>query len=203
MTPDDTIDARHHLHGSWRRFTLAAAPPHAAPDRPVVLQRAGDGALAIPAKRSGEWLYAVVSRQDAWACGRSWFVTPEGYVFRNTTVRSAGKRKNLQHYLHREVMALALGVTVGFEPSTTVDHQNRRPLDNRRENLRRATKSEQTRNQTRHLCRDVGVTWDDARGRWVARIKHQGREIFIGRFENAKAAIQARRRKARALGLAG
>ncbi len=185
--------------GTWSVAHRAPAllAKRVRPDRPLVLRRHGDGALALPALRQDEWFYAVVSHEDDWACAWNWFVAKNGYVQRNHNKRT--------EYLHRLVMVrvlypeefdaagIALGdVELAMESTTTVDHRNRNQLDSTRRNLRMLTQSDQNRNQGRNDRDDVGVTWDAARGRWMAIVKHLGRDHFVGRFRSRHAAIARR-----------
>jgi hypothetical protein len=101
-------------------------------------------------------------------------------------VYSNGRRRRIT--MHSAI----LSVPDGFQ----VDHRNRNKLDNRRENLRPATGSQ---NQANRDCRSRlsgfhGVTAD--RGRWKAHIQVGGRHYNLGRFNSA--ADAARRRDAAA-----
>lgn len=78
-----------------------------------------------------------------------------------------------------------------------LDHQNLDQLDNRPLNIRAATPSQNATNKG--LRRDnttgyKGVVWD--RGRFVARITHEGKELHLGRFVTAEAAFAAYREAA-------
>jgi AP2 domain len=74
------------------------------------------------------------------------------------------------------------------------DHRNRDTLDNRRQNLRKATHAENIRNRQRQKNNTSGfkgVTWDEYWGKWRVRIGYAGRRIHIGRFQSAKEAAHA------------
>lgn len=217
--------------GSWSPATTAARPKIVREGRPSVLVRDEDAAVAIPAYLRGVWLYTVVSGEDAWACAFNWYVTAEGYVQRNRPKRpdesgrhveagaeerraskrhaeaGAGERRANKHhngteYLHRVIYSRVLyGDERGLEPTTLIDHRDRNPLMNLRENLRIATQAEQNRNQGRNDREDVGVRWDEARNKWLASVKHEGKEVFVGRFVLKKQAIAARARVAAKLGI--
>lgn len=77
-----------------------------------------------------------------------------------------------------------------------VDHKDRNPLNNRRYNLRIVTPSESVRN------RDVfknstsgypGVNWSAQYKKWRARIRVEGKEVFLGKFDTLEEAIKARK----------
>lgn len=90
-------------------------------------------------------------------------------------------------FMHNEIM--------GHMENRTVDHRNpARTLDNRRENLRWATNSEQCRNrgmQRNNSSGYRGVSLDKGRGRWKAKIKHLGRWINLGYFATPELAHAA------------
>ncbi len=72
------------------------------------------------------------------------------------------------------------------------DHKNHDTLDNRRENLRKATKSQNMMN--RRMKRDntsgyIGVHWH--LGKWQARITSNGKRISLGHFFSIEKADRA------------
>lgn len=75
-----------------------------------------------------------------------------------------------------------------------VDHINGNMLDNRRANLRLATRRQNARN--RRLSKDntsgyKGAQWHAQLGRWQGRIKVNGKFISLGVFDTAEAAGRA------------
>lgn len=74
------------------------------------------------------------------------------------------------------------------------DHIDRNPLNNRKNNLRKATRQENSRNQsksTRNTSGVVGVGWYKRYDKWVAYIETDKRKT-IGYFDNKDDAIRAR-----------
>lgn len=90
-------------------------------------------------------------------------------------------------FMHREIM--------DAQPNQEVDHRNRNGLDNRRKNLRLATKLENARN--RIVRRDSqsgikGVRWYAPMQKWNARISPgPGQRKHLGYFDTAKEAADA------------
>lgn len=77
-----------------------------------------------------------------------------------------------------------------------VDHINRNPLDNRRQNLRIVTHSENMRNTQRTRtdrvsCNYRGVTATGNRKKWMSKIKVEGRWHYLGSFVAAEDAARA------------
>lgn len=75
-----------------------------------------------------------------------------------------------------------------------VDHINGDTLDNRRSNLRLATKSQNQWNRTvrqrNNTSGFTGVRWDKERGKWKAYARKYGKEIYLGRYDNFEIAKQ-------------
>lgn len=127
-----------------------------------------------------------------WAAALKWSAnlaprTTGGTFYVARSVRRADGRWTTS-YLHREV----LGVS---DRRVLTDHINGNGLDNRRENLRRASKAENARNRPQHHPRNAsgyrGVSWDAARQRWVAMFWVAGHQRSLGRHDTAEAAALA------------
>lgn len=73
------------------------------------------------------------------------------------------------------------------------DHANRNGLDNRRENLRPATRSQNGANAGPRggTSRFKGVSWDRRSGRWVAFIYIDGHSRWLGSFTAEEPAARA------------
>jgi len=95
-------------------------------------------------------------------------------------------------YMHRVILARMLGreLVAGEQ----VDHIDRNPLNNRRENLRLATGSENMHNQAKRVNNTSGfkgVCFHKGARKWLAGIKVNYKQIHLGYFDTAEAAAAA------------
>lgn len=94
---------------------------------------------------------------------------------------------------------LAWFYVTGKWPCPEVDHRDQNPLNDRWENLREATRSQNCANQKKmaRKSRFRGVT--PRRGRWIAQGIVNGKQAYLGMFdteESAAAAYQSATQKA-------
>lgn len=110
-----------------------------------------------------------------------WQLSSRGYAIRSAVID--GRRRTLQ--MHR--------VVINCPADLFVDHINGDKLDNRRSNLRFATKAENTRNQMRTPSQAgfKGVSRNSRAGTYKAQIKVDRKTIYLGTFNSATAAAQA------------
>lgn len=90
-------------------------------------------------------------------------------------------------YMHRQLL--------NCPAELFVDHVNRNKTDNRRCNLRIATRAQNTYNAKvpRHNTSGlIGVNWDKAKNKWRAYCSVNNKSITIGRFTCKQTAIEAR-----------
>lgn len=76
-----------------------------------------------------------------------------------------------------------------------IDHINHVKDDNRLSNLRKVTRAENNKNRpkSRHnTSGQLGVYWDKSRNKWAAQIKVNGRQVYLGRFDSKREAINVR-----------
>ena len=104
-----------------------------------------------------------------------WYMTSAGYRRRRRSTIS----------LHRLLTNAPKGMVV--------DHINGNGLDNRRENIRVVTYTENLRNRGRDRANQSGYKGVSVSGktRWRARIKHEGKQITIGYFKTPEDAARA------------
>jgi hypothetical protein len=75
-----------------------------------------------------------------------------------------------------------------------IDHINRDGLDNRRANLRLATRSQQRMNEKMHVNNTSGhrgVSWNKRRHKWFAQIRCNYKQHNIGLFDDLDEAVRA------------
>lgn len=127
---------------------------------------------------------ALIDSTDKWkVVGRYWVLNHRGYAMEtNTNV-----------FLHHVIKGVPEGELV-------VDHINTDRLDNRAENLRIVTKSENSRNQSHKKTPPKGKSVSQSRSRFPGvgymqdrmnfrvRIKIDGSRVFLGYFEDEQLA---------------
>lgn len=108
-----------------------------------------------------------------------WYIDKRGYARRTYKINGS----LITEMLHQIVLHLPNGSPL------MVDHINGNRLDNRRENLRVATKAQNGHNQgiqRTNTSGYKGVTFHSGRGlgKWVAQIRVNGKRIHIGVFDD-------------------
>ena len=91
---------------------------------------------------------------------------------------------------------VAWAMHTGDWPSNQIDHINGDKVDNRIENLREATQTENSRNMkipTTNTSGVIGVSWDKKARRWRAGITAAGKQVYLGTFESFDDAVAARK----------
>src|SRR5690606_9127745 len=119
----------------------------------------------------------------------AWYARRTGRPDARRSIYVHGRRNGSKEYayMHR----LILGIT---DPRVKVDHINRDPLDNRRANLRVATQAENTFNRgpmRNAASRFKGVTWYPKNQKWVARIRIDGEQRYLGIYGSEEDAARA------------
>lgn len=119
-----------------------------------------------------------IIRQHTWCTCTDRF----GYTRVETNIKINGKykRKSLAQVLTGE---------------NDVDHNDKNPFNNRRCNLKKATRSDQTANQNLKKNNTSGVTgvhWDKTHNYWVASLQKDKKRIFQERYADFYQAVMAR-----------
>jgi hypothetical protein len=139
-----------------------------------------EGARWIPLTRGK---FALVDEADyVWLSQRKWCAHKQirkGVVY--WYVIAATKKP--KPYMHRLI--------VGASRGQLVDHKNGDGLDNRRENLRVATRAQNAMNRQPTRGRVVAKGVNQVGERWYAAITVRGRRKHLGSFASERAAAQA------------
>ena len=104
-------------------------------------------------------------------------------------------RINKRAYMHRIIM--------NTPKDLQIDHKNHDTLDNRKQNLRICTGSQNQHNQNCHKTRGIsqykGVTWSKKSKKWKAQIRLDSKQYNLGGFENETEAAKTYDNKAKEL----
>jgi len=136
----------------------------------------------------GEGRFALVEPQDFyWLNNFHWYAEIKcKLIYAARNVISAGEKKII-FSMHREIM--------NFPDGRLVDHRNGNTLDNRRENLRLATRAQNNCNRrktrSKTSSRFIGVCFHKLHQRWCADIRHNGKKIWLGSFASEIDAARA------------
>jgi hypothetical protein len=139
-------------------------------------------------KRQPEWLCSPEDEELFSQFPRGWYLNNMGYVIRR---RQLHEMPGSQCIRFHHVVIERMGLTRG---SFEVDHTNRNRCDNRRENLRLATRSENHANRHMYSFNKTGyrgVSFYKEKGIFRARIKVNRKEIHLGYFPTAEDAAIA------------
>jgi len=123
--------------------------------------------------------FAKVDDADfEWLSQRKWYLHPKGYA----AEMSRGKFS----WMHRLINNTPAGIQT--------DHINGDKLDNRRENLRSCTITENNRNRptpTKNTSGFKGVSWDKRKKNWKVDIRINNKTKYIGNFASKEDAAKA------------
>lgn len=124
----------------------------------------------------------LIDPDDFEKCSKySWCISKTGYAVANIR----GKVTKMHRYI--------LGVK---DPNIVIDHINRNPLDNRKENLRLCTPRENSLNTSvskNNKTKCLGISIVKKTGKYRARIMVNGKEINLGRYDNIEDAKKVRK----------
>ena len=143
-------------------------------------------------KYEDDKLYRLNKQSKNWTCCNNLKPNKFGYI------RIEINKKN--YLLHRIIYKYH---NEDFDLTDTsknnqIDHININPLDNRIENLRVATHSQNQRNRNKlKNCSSKykGVYWNKQRNKWEARIRIDGKKKYLGLFDNEQEAAEAYKKK--------
>lgn len=124
--------------------------------------------------------YTLVDDEDyEWLAETKWSNDGSGYAIRRV------KGKNTTEKMHRLIL--------NAKPGEQVDHINRLPYDNRRENLRLVTNVQNSRNREKYRTNKTGYKGVAVykENKWTAQITVEYKKIHLGVFTCTKQAALA------------
>jgi len=131
-----------------------------------------------------DWLH-LLSDEDADLTQYKWCEDNYGYANRGKYIN--GVRKTIS--LYREV-----GMRIGIPEKSVIDHIDRDPRNNQRNNLRACTYSRNGANHKLIITNSSGyhgVSWNSQRQKWRAGIKFKSKAYHIGLYTNIEDAARA------------
>jgi hypothetical protein len=143
--------------------------------------------------------YGYAFRRIPLTQGKFAIVDPDDYERLNQFKWLAnGSRKNLyaQRMITKDgkrVLLIMHREIIKVPDNMVVDHINHNGLDNRKANLRPATIAQNgwNRRLQSHSCKFKGVTWNKREKKWRACLRHAGKNMNIGTFDNEIEAARA------------
>ena len=114
-----------------------------------------------------------------------WWTDNRGYISTSKSYNNKIKKT----YLHRFIYNL------NSENKIVIDHINHNKFDNRKENIRLTNDSNNNKNTTLKKNNNsgiIGVHYATRDKKWVAKIRLDYNDIYLGGYENKKDAIIAR-----------
>jgi hypothetical protein len=164
------------IHLDWR-YIMDMLPPHA--------QKGNTPFVTIPMNLGYS---VIVDREDADLAQWKWYASKDGYAIRQ--VNSSGRVTSVR--MHRAILERKLGHPL--QSKIHVDHINGNPRDNRRENLREVTVSQNLANQKKEHRKKASVSQfkgvASRKGKWQASISFQGYRHYLGVFDTPELAAQ-------------
>ncbi|MGA2679434.1 MAG: AP2 domain-containing protein [Sedimentisphaerales bacterium] len=138
----------------------------------------------------GEGKWTILEQADYYRLKHfKWIVYGNGNSGENLYVvryKFVEPYKTIMVSMHREIM--------NANDERLIDHKNCNSLDNRKNNLRFATRAENTQNRRKKKStssRFIGVDFYKRDSNWQCRITNDGKRILIGRFDSEIAAARA------------
>ncbi|MBN2020766.1 MAG: HNH endonuclease [Sedimentisphaerales bacterium] len=133
----------------------------------------------------GEGKWTIVEPKDYYRLNNyKWIIYGTGSNFYVIRHKITGPNKTSTVYMHREITDAPKG--------RLVDHRNTDSLDNRRDNLRFATPSQNmlNRRKKKNTTSQYRSVWL-YKGKYESQTTCQGKKIWVGRFDTAEEAARA------------
>lgn len=183
---DKKAFARGQCNSHWRRWKKHGDP------LPAIIREPPRHQYPVPVERLYMFLrYEPETGNFYWKVKRPSGVLPgdlaggrktSGYIRIDIDGRAYGAHQLAWLYMH------------GVFPDRYVDHANRNPSDNRIDNLRLATNSQNVANSSLWASNTSGfkgVTWNRKSRKWQAGIKVSGRSLHLGLYDEPTEAHRA------------
>lgn len=128
--------------------------------------------------------FAIIDDEDFnWLSQKKWYASWSEYTKSFYAIRGSRDKNGKRHtiYMAREILGLSEG------DKRQSDHINHNTLNNRKSNLRIVTCNQNQWNQKN----PKGYYWRKANKKYMAQIKLNGKQIYLGLFRTADAAHSA------------
>lgn len=137
--------------------------------------------------------FALVDDEDfEWLSQWKWYAiymsNIRNYYATRKSKRDLKTYKQKAIYMHRLIMGLKIG------DNKQIDHINHNTLDNRKENLRICSRSQNHMNENPHIncsSKYKGICWDKRAGKWKAYIYINNKPRHLGYFRREIDAAEA------------
>lgn len=133
--------------------------------------------IAIVSDEDYDWLSQYRWQVKKTKCG--WYAATPGYI--------DGRR--VTTFMHKRILNIPFG-----DKKTQGDHKNHNTLDNRRENLRICSHSQNGMNRGKgrnNTSGYKGVSWGATNKKWKVTIQRDKKSLFIGYFDDKIEAAKA------------
>lgn len=171
------VDSANLRSGRLASCGCAGRDPRTTPPPPPV-----PGARWIPLTRGA---FALVDADDyERVVAHRWYLTPVTRKSRKVYARTHADGTRRKQPMHRFILDVPPGVAV--------DHADGNGLNNRRSNLRVATKAQNMWNVGPRLGRPLkGAAYNRLRNKWYSAIQANGEHHYLGCYETAEEAARA------------
>lgn len=170
-----------------RSMSIRATEQHEANRgiRPAIFN--GDATATIHLPRG---LSTVVDSVDADFSRCTWHSNSTGRAMRTATSQEVSEGKSIDVLLHREILERVIGRPL--ESGEYPDHIDGDPLNNRRENLRLASRAQNNRNRKLSSNSSTGLKGvTKHRNKWAAQIGIDNKRLYLGLFDTPQEAHAA------------
>lgn len=148
--------------------------------------------------KENEWIFdgdvviGITSAGDKFLIDKEDFDKVKNYCWRREKrgyiIANSRNGENKIVWIHRIIMSVT-------DEQILVDHKSWDKSDNRKTNLRLATKSQNNINikrKSNNTSGYTGVTYNKRSNKYIARISKDNKRIFLGSFDSIEEAIKAR-----------